>query len=403
MGLNTIRSNRIRQSDPFNFTGTFQKNGSDVQSKADLDERLLDSNFVLSDNVDSTKKMQFQLSSITAGNTRVITIPDASDTMVLKNEVQTLAYKTLSAPKIDMGSDVNGDIYYRAAGILARLPIGTAKSWQTLRISEAGLPVWKGGPPQMFTMAGHSNSGASGSVKGMDTFLALGQDDSLLYAPDYTTATSLAKWGLDGAGGLMDIFTAIAEASGNIQVGARISVGGVDKLFFCANAAAAAAHYICTNAGATPTVVTYSGTAPTKCTRVGFDHENNYVLINDGNDKAATNIKRFTAAGTTLTNINSDITIGTAAANAGPGTIFWGRNYFLIIDTAGSGTTTNIQRYNKTTGAKVGTIALRTLGSATLPIAGMVWSTRWNRLYLARYCSTLATINAILFELLDID
>ena len=42
-----------------------------------------DANFLLYDNADSTKNLQFQLSGITTGTTRTLTVPDASGTIAL--------------------------------------------------------------------------------------------------------------------------------------------------------------------------------------------------------------------------------------------------------------------------------------------------------------------------------
>lgn len=48
-----------------------------------------------------------------------------SDKAVGKTATQTLTNKTLTSPVINVGSDATGDIYYRNAGVLTRLPIGT--------------------------------------------------------------------------------------------------------------------------------------------------------------------------------------------------------------------------------------------------------------------------------------
>ena len=49
----------------------------------------------------------------------------SSDKAVGKTATQTLTNKTLTSPVINVGSDATGDIYYRNAGVLTRLPIGT--------------------------------------------------------------------------------------------------------------------------------------------------------------------------------------------------------------------------------------------------------------------------------------
>lgn len=59
-----------------------------------------DSLFSLFDNSDATKLLQFQLSGITTGTTRTLTVPDASTTLVGTDTTQTLTNKTLTAPVI---------------------------------------------------------------------------------------------------------------------------------------------------------------------------------------------------------------------------------------------------------------------------------------------------------------
>jgi hypothetical protein len=61
---------------------------------------VYDSQLTIKDNLDATKAFQFQASGITAGQTRVLTVPDASTTLVGTDATQTLTNKTLTAPII---------------------------------------------------------------------------------------------------------------------------------------------------------------------------------------------------------------------------------------------------------------------------------------------------------------
>jgi hypothetical protein len=57
-------------------------------------------------------------------------------------DTQTLTNKTLTSPRINLGSDAEGDIYYRnASGLLTRLPRGT--DGQVLSLA-SGIPSWVG-------------------------------------------------------------------------------------------------------------------------------------------------------------------------------------------------------------------------------------------------------------------
>lgn len=59
-----------------------------------------DNAFTLQDEADNTKKVQFQLSAITTGQTRTLFLPDQTDTLVGRTISQTLVAKTLTTPTI---------------------------------------------------------------------------------------------------------------------------------------------------------------------------------------------------------------------------------------------------------------------------------------------------------------
>lgn len=66
-----------------------------------------DNVFTVQDNSDTTKKLQLQLSGITTGTTRTLTIPDANDTIVGIAATQTLTNKTLTSPVINTATISN--------------------------------------------------------------------------------------------------------------------------------------------------------------------------------------------------------------------------------------------------------------------------------------------------------
>lgn len=71
---------------------------------------VIDSTFLVQDNGDATKQFRFEASGITAGATRVVTVPDVNLTLVGLDTIQTLTNKTLTAPTINTGVLAGGTI-----------------------------------------------------------------------------------------------------------------------------------------------------------------------------------------------------------------------------------------------------------------------------------------------------
>lgn len=69
-----------------------------------------DTLFSIQDDGDATKVANFQLSGITTGNTRTLTVPDASGTLTLNAATQTLTNKTITSPTITGGTIDNSSI-----------------------------------------------------------------------------------------------------------------------------------------------------------------------------------------------------------------------------------------------------------------------------------------------------
>ncbi|MEO6299987.1 MAG: DUF2793 domain-containing protein, partial [Paracoccaceae bacterium] len=79
-------------------TGKFraQQGGVSGDLMGALVGTFADSAFKLQDNGDATRQAQFELSGITSGTTRTVTLPDANGTLVLAAATQTLTNKTIA-------------------------------------------------------------------------------------------------------------------------------------------------------------------------------------------------------------------------------------------------------------------------------------------------------------------
>lgn len=89
---------------------------------------LTDASTFIVDNTDDTKKLKFELSTITPGNTRTITVPDANTTIVGTDATQTLTNKT-----IDASSNTITNIFPDQSGNSGKFlsTDGTNLSWET--------------------------------------------------------------------------------------------------------------------------------------------------------------------------------------------------------------------------------------------------------------------------------
>jgi hypothetical protein len=93
---------------------------------------VTDNQFTFADDLSGTKQMQFQLSGVTAGQTRILTVPDANTTLVGTDVTQTLTNKTLTTPRIAQINDANGN------AILSLTAVASAVNSLTLFNGAAG-------------------------------------------------------------------------------------------------------------------------------------------------------------------------------------------------------------------------------------------------------------------------
>lgn len=90
----------------------------DVIYAADVNE--------LQDAIESLEaKVGIDSSAVTSSHDYKLGEVTSTDKAVGKTATQTLTNKTLTSPVINVGSDATGDMYYRNAGVLTRIPVGT--------------------------------------------------------------------------------------------------------------------------------------------------------------------------------------------------------------------------------------------------------------------------------------
>src|SRR3990167_540592 len=186
---------------------------------------IKDSNLTIQDNSDTAKQAKFELSSITTANTRTITLPDSNTTIPIASypitiagptaartytfpdaattiagiaTAQSLTNKTISgstnilgAITMTLGSDADGDIYYRSSNVLTRLAKGTASQVLTMN-TKATAPEWAAGSNYLTLLKANSSTEASAGATNVDTYAISGltAKDTIVIEYNVNTVTA---------------------------------------------------------------------------------------------------------------------------------------------------------------------------------------------------------------------
>ena len=157
---------------------------------------FLDSGLIIRDDADSTKKLAFQVSGVSTGTTRTLTVPNASTTIVGTDTTDTLSNKTLTTPTIASLTNAQHNHTDAAGG-----------GQITDAALSAAVGVAKGGTAQTSYTKGDIlvATGATTLAK-----VPVGSNTQVLTAD--SAEASGVKWAAGGGGGSGDIVSTLTSA-----------------------------------------------------------------------------------------------------------------------------------------------------------------------------------------------
>ncbi|NJO65227.1 MAG: hypothetical protein HC836_46130 [Richelia sp. RM2_1_2] len=238
------------------------------------------------DNLITTKKMQFQLSSITAGTTRTLTVPNASGTIALTDDL--LDYQPLD-------SDLTAVAGLSTTGIMVRTGTGTATT-RTITGTTNRITVTNG-------------TGVSGNptldigtdvvtLTGTQTLTNKTFTDNVTFFQDNTDATKKLQFELSGITTATTRTLTVPNASGTIALTSDTTL-----TYFKANSTGTAA-----SATGTDAIAIGEGASAT---------QTNSVAIGPAVANTTTNTLRIGTSSTNYLNLSAtgDLTFGSAGAS----------------------------------------------------------------------------------------
>lgn len=110
-----------------------------------------DSSTLFQDDVDNSKKLQFQLSAITTGNTRILTVPDTNTTIVGTDAIQSLTNKTINT---NTSNVIARALWINSgAGSVTTYAATAPSTGQVLTATSSGAATWQSIPSGVFGSA----------------------------------------------------------------------------------------------------------------------------------------------------------------------------------------------------------------------------------------------------------
>lgn len=162
-------------------------------------KKLEDSTVSFVDNADNTKQLKFEVSGVTTGTTRTLTVPNADTTIVGTDTTQTISNKTLTSNTIDADLNTitnidNADIKAGAAIARSKLASGSANhvlinDGSGVMSSEATLAKSRGGSAQDNSSITFPASGVLTTNAGTQTLSNKTFSDSVTLAEIATPST----------------------------------------------------------------------------------------------------------------------------------------------------------------------------------------------------------------------